>query len=281
MTAPEPFWPWATTKQTARPRCGGPGVGRMQCCGWWALALGTVAALDVRSQQPLSGDRFAGCMFEIVMLEKQLMGSSFNPKSFWSMNAVLNKAYADRHGYAFTLARPEAEPKSWSQRPAESWYRVPWVLERLQAAQARKETCGWLLYMDSSAFIQDHQVPLSKFLDQIFKDRPLNLRTGGIFQWDVRKSGLVSDKVFFIQVNGHGEDLLKAWRLSSSVDEAMRFEAAEQGTLTELLFPGKVVTRSQKALKLFEAVVPWVEEERFDCAFFVWFASPGVDESVC
>eukprot|EP00913_Durusdinium_trenchii_P027232 g25550.t1 len=136
------------------------------------------------------------------------------------------KAYADRHGYAFTLARPEAEPKSWSQRPAESWYR---------------------------------------FLDQIFKDRPLNLRTGGIFQWDVRKSGLVSDKVFFIQVNGHGEDLLKAWRLSSSVDEAMRFEAAEQGTLTELLFPGKVVTRSQKALKLFEAVVPWVEEERFDC----------------
>mmetsp|Transcript_55686 Transcript_55686/g.121866 ORF Transcript_55686/g.121866 Transcript_55686/m.121866 type:complete len:262 (+) Transcript_55686:292-1077(+) len=121
--------------------------------------------------------------------------------------------------------------------------------ERLRSKNA---ACGWMLYMDSTAFVQNHQVSLSRYLDDLFKDQPMNLRTGGIFQWDARRSGMVSDKIFFIQANGHGEELMNAWRSSSSEDEAMSFEAAEQGTLTELLFPGKVATRSAKAMKLFQ-----------------------------
>lgn len=174
------------------------------------------------------------------------MDTSFNQKSFWSMNAMINKAYADKWGYRFTLAKPEA---MLSSHVAESWYRVPWLQERLRSKNA---ACGWMLYMDSTAFVQNHQVSLSRYLDDLFKDQPMNLRTGGIFQWDARRSGMVSDKIFFIQANGHGEELMNAWRSSSSEDEAMSFEAAEQGTLTELLFPGKVATRSAKAMKLFQ-----------------------------
>eukprot|EP00435_Cladocopium_sp_Y103_P052387 s781_g16.t1 len=180
-------------------------------------------------------------------MEKRPMDTSFNQKSFWSMNAMINKAYADKWGYHFTLAKPEA---TLSSHVAESWYRVPWLQERL--GSERSAACGWMLYMDSTAFIQNHQVSLSRYLDDLFKDQPMNLRTGGIFQWDARRNGLVSDKIFFIQVNGHGEELMTAWRSSSSQDEAMSFEAAEQGTLTELLFPGKVATRSAKAMKLFQ-----------------------------
>jgi len=218
-----------------------------------ALLAPSAAALDVRADRPeRGGDRFADCIFEIVMVEKQPLGSSFNGKAVWSMNAVLNKAYADRWGYGFTLAQPQDQSLRWSKRPAASWYRVPYLQERLQAQMARKERCGWLAFLDSAAFIQDHSVSLPAYLDGLFKDQPLNLRTGGIFQWDQKKRGLVSDKVFLVQVNGHGEELLNAWRSSGDLDEAMRFEAAEQGTLTELLFPGKVATRSGKALKLFE-----------------------------
>lgn len=180
------------------------------------------------------------------MMEKRPMDTSFNQKSFWSMNAMINKAYADKWGYRFTLAKPEA---MLSSHVAESWYRVPWLQERLRSKNA---ACGWMLYMDSTAFVQNHQVSLSRYLDDLFKDQPMNLRTGGIFQWDARRSGMVSDKIFFIQANGHGEELMNAWRSSSSEDEAMSFEAAEQGTLTELLFPGKVATRSAKAMKLFQ-----------------------------
>lgn len=96
--------------------------------------------------------------------EKQPLGSSFNEKAYWSMNALLNKAgrcwhshfravaqaYADRHGYGFTIAKPEHEShrwepqrgsfsvtfccQGWAQRPSESWFRVPFMQERLQAA---------------------------------------------------------------------------------------------------------------------------------------------------
>jgi hypothetical protein len=31
---------------------------------------------------------------------------------------------------------------------------------------------------DSTAFIQNHQVSLSRYLDDLFKDQPMNLRTG-------------------------------------------------------------------------------------------------------
>ncbi|CAL1153647.1 unnamed protein product [Cladocopium goreaui] len=116
---------------------------------------------------------------------------------------MINKAYADKWGYRFTLAKPEA------------------MLSRTLAVQKRR------LRLDA----------LHGF--------HLEVVQGGIFQWDARRSGMVSDKIFFIQANGHGEELMNAWRSSSSEDEAMSFEAAEQGTLTELLFPGK-------AMKLFQ-----------------------------
>ena len=34
---------------------------------------------------------------------------------------------------------------------------------------------------------------------------------GGIFQWDQKKRGLVSDKVFLVQVNGHGASPALGW----------------------------------------------------------------------
>ncbi|CAE7484953.1 unnamed protein product, partial [Symbiodinium pilosum] len=217
-----------------------------------AAALGA-QGLDLRTEVRPTGDRFQGCVFEIAMLEKQPLGTSFNNKAFWAMNAVINKAYADRWGYAFTLATPEAHSqRALTKRPASSWYRVPFLHERMQAANSRNEKCGWIVFMDSTAYFRDHDVPLTKYLDQLFKDQPLHPRTGGIFQWDAKNNGLVSDRIFLLQVNGHGEDLVNAWRQSGESDEAMRFEGAEQGTLTELLFPGKVATRSGQALKLMQ-----------------------------
>jgi len=217
-----------------------------------AVALGAAEALDLRVEAKPTGDRFAGCVFEIAMLERQPLGTSFNQKAYWAMNAVINKAYADKWGYAFTLAVPQKQTPRMSKKPANSWYRVPFLHQRLADAQARKEKCGWIVYMDSTSFIRNHDVPLSRFLDGLFKDQPMHPRTGGIFQWDAKNNGLVSDSSFLLQVNGHGEDLVNAWRQSGEADEAMRFEAAEQGTLTELLFPGKVATRSGQALKLFQ-----------------------------
>lgn len=216
-----------------------------------ALALGS-HGLDLRTEVKPTGDRFQGCIFEIAMLEKQPLGTTFNKKNYWTMNAVINKAYADRWGYAFTLAAPEAQQPRDGRSPANSWYRVPFLHERMQAADSRREKCGWILYMDSSAYFRDHSVPLSKYLDGLFKDQPLHPRTGGIFQWDAKNTGLVNDRIFLVQVNGHGEDLMNAWRQSGEEDEAIRFEAAEAGTLTELLFPGKAATRSGQALKLMQ-----------------------------
>eukprot|EP00440_Ansanella_granifera_P040768 gb/GFBE01044212.1/.p1 GENE.gb/GFBE01044212.1/~~gb/GFBE01044212.1/.p1 ORF type:complete len:456 (+),score=146.59 gb/GFBE01044212.1/:1-1368(+) len=215
------------------------------------LQLALASALVAADSLDLPQGRFSKCDFEIVMMETRPLGEELDKNKFWAMNIVSNKAYADRFGYHFVLITPELNDnsidKKGSNAPLPSWYKVPYLQERLSNMQiGRSGKCSWLLYMDSNAYVRESDVPLPLLLEELVNEKGMAADVGGIFSHEPgtgSQEGHILDTAFFLQANTRGSDLLEAWRLSAEADEKQLLRApAEEGTLTELLMPRKYKT---------------------------------------
>lgn len=198
------------------------------------------------------------CSFEMFMLETRVPDANITTAGYWSLTAVINHEYARQFKYNFRVVRPNISNVS-ALGYSVNWLKPLYVRQRLEE-MADTPGCLWLISMDSDSFVRESDLPLDVFLDGLAKKYGMKHDVGGVFAQEVSIQGAftspwhhVNAGVFMMQSNVHSRKLVNAWIESGRDDPDARVEwPAEQGTITELLFPGKYITkivgnRAQKA----------------------------------
>jgi len=196
------------------------------------------------------------------------MPSQFDADAYWAMTAVINLEYAKKFEYSFRWIEPTIDKSALSFNV--NWLKLLYLKHRL-AELSTSSACSWVLYLDTDAIVRESDLPLSDFLGDLSARYPSIKNTSAIFAQEdsipaafasgdaslfsflentrPRRKGFISPwhhvnaGVFFLKAGAQSEALVDAWLESGRHDQRARNRwPAEQGTLTELLFPGRYNT---------------------------------------
>ena len=174
-------------------------------------------------------------------------------------------------------------------------YSVNW-LERLYVRQRLEEIadttgCSWLISMDLDSIVREIDLPLDVILDGLAEKYGLKHGVGGVFAKEVFIQGAftspwhhVNASVFMTQSSVHGMKLVNAQKEPGRDHPDARVEwPAEQGTITELLFPGKYITKIANHPREVEAslgvVTSGISSTWKDCPFELFMLETRVLDS--
>lgn len=207
------------------------------------------------SDTQLSKADLNGCSFEVVMFDTRELedvphfgGKLYPADKYPSLTAVINYKYAKKFGYDFTFAhmdKADRDPKF-----SIPWHRVFYFADRLKE-RSDEDACKWFLYLDTDAFLHDFDTPLESFIARMASRYNINRGVGAIFSQEQEHPPEmtmtlhgVNAGVYLIHSNANSRRLFDTWSASASDDPDLeKAWPAEQGVLTEMVFPGKYVTR--------------------------------------
>merc|ERR1719487_149706 len=135
------------------------------------------------------------------------------------------------------------------------WHRVFYFADRLGTLKDQ-EQCKWFLYLDSDAFMHDFTTSLETFISSMASKYNIPKSVGAIFaQEQAHPPSMpttyhgINAGVYLVQSNAQSRSLFDTWAAAANDDvDLAQTWPAEQGVLTELVFPGKYVTRMGKLL---------------------------------
>mmetsp|Transcript_68152 Transcript_68152/g.106534 ORF Transcript_68152/g.106534 Transcript_68152/m.106534 type:complete len:286 (+) Transcript_68152:3-860(+) len=170
------------------------------------------------------------------------------PDQYQSLTAVINYAYSKHHGYDFNFVH--IDKGDLMPHFSIPWHRVFYFSEKIKKME-HDDACKWFLYVDTDAFVRGFTTPLDEFIGEMSSKYDINEDVGAIFAqeqlhlpemtWTLHA---VNAGVYLVHANQKSQRLFNTWVAAASDDlELETTWPAEQGVLTELVFPGKFVTR--------------------------------------
>lgn len=230
-----------------------------------ASSIGTRSLRDgtrfeTSSTAQLSTEDLKGCSFEIVMFDTRdlvdvpVFDGKLMPDlhHYQSLTAVINYAYAHKFGYKFNFV--SMDKANMNPNFSIPWHRVFYFADRLNTLK-EQAGCTWLMYVDTDAFMHDFTTSLDSFISSLSSKYNIDKDVGAIFAQEQTTPLMtqtyheVNAGVYLVQSNEQSRRLFDTWSAAASDDiDLEKAWPAEQGVLTELLFPGKYMTRMGELL---------------------------------
>eukprot|EP00403_Amphidinium_massartii_P048147 CAMPEP_0178460068 /NCGR_PEP_ID=MMETSP0689_2-20121128/48481_1 /TAXON_ID=160604 /ORGANISM="Amphidinium massartii, Strain CS-259" /LENGTH=402 /DNA_ID=CAMNT_0020086617 /DNA_START=1 /DNA_END=1209 /DNA_ORIENTATION=+ len=146
---------------------------------WAGQVFTEISVKEAKHQDPqvITYEFAKTCSFEIVTMDTRYADPTGGAQQnagfssggggsggYWMSSAILNYKYAKRNGYGFRAAKVVSPVWNVTIPWHKIWYMRRRVQELLPQHQQR---CGWLLYLDSDAFIREADLALPDFLARL------------------------------------------------------------------------------------------------------------------
>jgi len=201
----------------------------------------------------LSASELQRCSFEVVMFDTRdltdepVLDGELAPDHYWSLTAVLNYAYAKRHGYRFRWVHLDKQSRLTNYSVV--WHRVFYFKEQLAALHG-PASCSWLLHLDTDSFVREFQTDLPAFVEKMAHAYGIRDDVGVIFSQEQSVPGhfhshkrWINAGIYLIQVNAQAQLFFDKWQSAAADVPAIQHRwPAEHGVLTEMAFPGQYIT---------------------------------------